>query len=221
MPGGAASIGPADSTAYTVARRAQGASSSTIRKELALLGKLLRVAYANGKLTRLPVLEKPQEGPARAGFFEAEQFEAVRRHLRPDLQVAATIGYTFGWRKGEVLGLGWRHVDLTVGSLRLDPGSPKNGEVRVVYLTPEVARLLGEQREAHPYPPEAARRDYPLVFPYRPRAAGRPGCASRASISLGRGLPERRGAQPPLPRPPAHGGAEHGAGRVPAPSPPS
>lgn len=66
-----AGIGPADSTAYTAARRAKGAASATIRKELALLGTLLRVAYRNGKLARLPMLDKPAEGPARSGFFEA------------------------------------------------------------------------------------------------------------------------------------------------------
>lgn len=161
-----ASIGPADSTAYTVARRAEGAAGATIRKELVLLGTLLRVAYRNGKLLRLPILEKPQEGPARSGFFEAEAFEAVRRRLRPDLQVAVTIGYVFGWRKAEVLGLERRHVDLDAGTLRLDPGSTKNGEGRVVYVTPEVKRLLAEQLIRVDALQRTTGRIVPYLFPH-------------------------------------------------------
>src|SRR5262249_8237496 len=115
-----ASLGPADGTAYTAARRAEGAASATIRKELLLFGKLLKVASDNGELTRLLRLEKPPEGTPRAGFFEAESFEAVRRRLRADLRVAVTLGYVLGWRKGEVLGLERRHVDLDKGILRLD-----------------------------------------------------------------------------------------------------
>jgi integrase len=56
------------------------------------------------------------------------------------------LGYTFGWRiRSEVLTLQRRHVDLKTGTLRLDAGSTKTGDGRVVYLTPEVRQLLAEQ----------------------------------------------------------------------------
>ena len=42
---------------------------------------MLRLAYKNGKLIRLPLLDKPKEGAPRDGFFEREQFQAVRRQL--------------------------------------------------------------------------------------------------------------------------------------------
>jgi hypothetical protein len=35
-----------------------------------------------------------------------------------------------------------RQLDLAAGTIRLDPGSTKNDEGRVVYLTPELAALL-------------------------------------------------------------------------------
>jgi integrase len=82
-----------------------------------------------------------------AGFFERAAYEAVRRRLKPDLQVAVTIAYTYGWRVQEIVGLERRQLDLERGSLRLDPGTTQNDEGRVVYLTPELARLLGEQLE--------------------------------------------------------------------------
>jgi integrase len=36
-------------------------------------------------------------------------------------------------------------VDLAAGTLRLDPGTTKNDDGRLVYLTPEVARMLAAQ----------------------------------------------------------------------------
>ena len=80
------------------------------------------------------------------GFFEPAQFAAVRRLLRPDLQLAVDLAYTYGWRvRDEVLTLARRHVDLEAGTVRLDPGSTKNGEGRVVYLTPALAGTVAEQ----------------------------------------------------------------------------
>jgi len=63
------------------------------------------------------------------------------RHSR--LQVAVSIAYDLGWRtQSEVLTLELRQVDLDEGALRLDPGSTKNGDGRVVYLRPGLVELL-------------------------------------------------------------------------------
>jgi integrase len=45
----------------------------------------------------------------------------------------------------EVLPLTWSHVDLEAGTLRLPPGGSKNGDGRLVYLTPELRAGLAEQ----------------------------------------------------------------------------
>jgi integrase len=84
----------------------------------------------------------------RAGFFEATQYQAVSRRLPPDLQLAIALANALGWRmQSEVLTLQKRHVDLKAGTLRLDPGSTKNDDGRVIYLTPELKTLLGAQLE--------------------------------------------------------------------------
>lgn len=143
-----AGLGPADIEAYIVARQAEGATGSTIRRELSTLSRMLRLAYENGKLLRLPVIRKPKDGAPREGFFERDQYEAVLRHLPPDLRVAAAIAYTYGWRtQSEILTLERRQLHLEAGTLRLDPGRTKNDEGRVVYLTPELKALLAEQIE--------------------------------------------------------------------------
>jgi integrase len=133
---------------YVQTRQAAGVANSTINRELAMLTKMLSFAYEHGKVLRLPVVHKLKEPAPRQGFFEREEFQAVRRRLREDLQVAVTIAFTYGWRmQSEVLKLGLRHVDLEAGTLRLDPGMTKNDDGRVVYLTPELKALLTAQVE--------------------------------------------------------------------------
>ena len=154
--------------AYIVARQSKGAAPATIRRELGTLTTMLRRAYKNRKLTHLPLLERPKEGPAREGFFELEQYESVRRHLPEDLRVAVQIAYTFGWRtQSEILPLERRHVDLEAGTLRLDPGMTKNRDGRIVYLTPELKSALARQLERVKALERQLGRIVPCIFPHR------------------------------------------------------
>jgi len=163
-----AQLGQPDVDLYVIARQAQGAKPATVRRELGTLTTMLRLAYENGKLLRLPVLHKPKEGPPREGFFEAAQFEAVRRQLPEDLRVAVMIAYTFGWRvQSEILTLERRHVDLEAGTLRLDPGMTKNDDGRIVYLTPELKMALAGQLERVKALERRLGRIVPSVFPHR------------------------------------------------------
>jgi integrase len=98
---------------------------------------MLRLAYENGKLMRVPIIRKLKEADPRSGFFEPEQFEAVRKRLPDDLQAAVTVAYTYGWRmQSEVLALERQHLDIDAGTLRLDPGMTKNGRGRVACTSP-------------------------------------------------------------------------------------
>jgi integrase len=139
-------LGAAEITRYIVSRQRQQAANSTINRELAVLGRMLRLAFEHGKLARVPVIHKLKEAAPRSGFFERDQFEAVRRHLSDDLRVVVTLAYTFGWRtQSEVLPLQQHQLDLEAETLRLDPGTTKNDEGQIVYLTPELKALLTAQ----------------------------------------------------------------------------
>jgi integrase len=162
-----ASIGPADVTRYTVKRQGEQASNGTINRELAVLGRMLKLAYENGKLARLPLIRKLKEAAPRQGFFERHQYEAVRKHLPADLQCACAVAYTYGWRmQSEVLALERRHLDLEAGTLRLDPGMTKNDDGRVVYLTPELKAQLAAQVERVEALQKKLGRIIPWLFPH-------------------------------------------------------
>jgi len=143
-----ASLGPNDFTQYALTRQKQGAANGTINRDLGVLGRMLRLAYENGKLHRPPIIRQLKEADPRSVFFERDQYGAVRRRLPDDLKVAVTSAYKLGWRiKSEVLTLTLTQVDLAAGTIRLEPGQTKNDDGRLVYLTPELTDMLREKIE--------------------------------------------------------------------------
>ncbi len=159
-------IDQASLTAYIATRQAAGLSNGTINRELALLGKALRLAEERGQLLRVPRIHLLQESAPRSGFFERSDYERVRKHLRSELQVAVTIAQTYGWRtQSEVLTLSLVQVDLEAGTLRLEPGTTKNREGRTVYLTPELIPLVSEQIERVKVMSRQLNRVIPYLFP--------------------------------------------------------
>jgi hypothetical protein len=165
-------IGPAEASSYVATQQAEGVASGklvangTINRELAMLSRMLKLAYENGKLYRLPIIRKLKEAAPRTGFFERGQFEAVKRHLRPDLQVAVSLAYAFGCRmQSEVLTRKRSQVDLGACTLRLEPGTTKNDDGRLVYLTPELVELLQAQDERIQILTMRTGRAAPFLFP--------------------------------------------------------
>jgi len=159
-------------TEYIGRRQREEAANGTINRELGVLLRMLRLAAEHNKLMRLPVVHKPKEAAPRQGFFEADAYEAVRRRLPEDLQVAAGIAYAFGWRtQSEVLTLARRQVDLDAGTLRLDPGTTnKKAAGRVAYMPPDLKRLVAAQVERVRTLERALGRIIPHLFP---RLSGR------------------------------------------------
>lgn len=126
-----------------------GASNGEINRELTALKRMFRLALQAGKLLAVPHVPLLKENNVRTGFFEREQFEAVRRLLPEYARPIVTFAYYTGWRiDSEVLSLQWRQVDEAAGMIRLDAGTTKNEEGRVfVYgLIDELKRLIDAQR---------------------------------------------------------------------------
>jgi integrase len=127
----------------------QPVSAGEINRELTVLKRMFSLAVQAGKLLRKPHFPMLRENNVRAGFFEREQYLSVLKHLPTSMQPVVTFAFVTGWRiNSEVLPLQWRQVDLKVGEVRLDPGTTKNLEGRIFYLTSELKELLAAQRKA-------------------------------------------------------------------------
>jgi len=101
-----------DGTVREIPEIRKPVSAGEVNRELATLKRMFSLAKQAGKLHGMPHIEKLREDNVRRGFFEREQFEAVRANLPVELQAVVTFAYITGWRlKSEVLPLEWRQVD--------------------------------------------------------------------------------------------------------------
>ena len=144
-----AGIMTADVRTYTKTRLAEGAEPATINRELAVLKRMFVLAVHGGKLLHRPHIPMLKEHNVRTGFFERDQFEAVRAHLHEIYRGATTFMYLTGWRiQSEVLCLQWPQVDWSSALIRLHPGTTKNDEGRMFPfdLLPELRDVLEAQR---------------------------------------------------------------------------
>lgn len=162
LPGiGSPASGGAEATKYVAMRQAAGAANGTINRELAVLARMQKVAYDHAKLLRMPIIRKLREAAPRSGFVERPALEAIAGKLPEPHALGVRLCYTLAWRRAEVFGLQWRHVDLERGVLRLEPGETKNGEGRTAFITGE---LLDDLRQ-HRAKVEALQRRLERVIP--------------------------------------------------------
>jgi len=160
-------------------------SAGEINRELTVLKRMFNLAIEGGKLHHKPHVAMLREDNVRVGFFEREQYERVLAHLPEGMRPVVTFAYVTGWRiSSEVLPLQWRQVDLRVGEVRLDPGTTKNREGRVFYLTAELHPLLKDQRAAAAEIQRQKKMIVQHVFFHRPvTRAGIPGHRAGQAIS--------------------------------------
>jgi integrase len=128
----AAQIGEADIDRYIIHRRNEGASNATVNRELATIKRAFRLGTHKKLIADRPHISLLEEDNVRQGFFEPEQYEAVRNHLPEYIQPVTDFAYITGWRKSEILGLQWKQVDFRAGTVRLEAGTTKNREARQV-----------------------------------------------------------------------------------------
>ncbi len=123
-------------------------SNASINRELAALKRMFHLAAecTPPKVSMIPYIPMLKESNVRKGFFEHQEYKALKGVLPEDLKTVITFGYHSGWRKMEVLDLMWDKVDLKEGTARLDPGDPKNEEGRTLYMEEE---LLEEMKNLH------------------------------------------------------------------------
>lgn len=135
---------------YVEKRQMEKAKNATINRELSALKRMLNLGAQQTppKVDRVPYISMLKENNVRKGFFEHEEFLALRGKLPEHLRGFVTFAYKSGWRKSEISKLTWSHVDLKNGIVRLEAGETKNNEGRIVYLDDELKTVINAQWEA-------------------------------------------------------------------------
>jgi integrase len=123
-------------------------SNASINRELAALKRMFHLAARSTppKVREIPYIPTLRENNVRKGFFEHEEYLALKNILPDNLKPIVTFAYHSGWRKSEILSLTLDKVDLKHGIVRLDPGETKNDEARTLYMDED---LLREMRALH------------------------------------------------------------------------
>ena len=138
----------------------KGAANGTINRELSALRRILNLGAEQTppKVNRVPHIPMLKENNVRQGFFEHDQFMALRNELPEYLKSFVTFGYKVGWRHQEIANLTWSNVDRKNGIVTLKAGETKNKEARTVYLDQELCELFkllwdkrGKRSQITPY----------------------------------------------------------------------
>jgi len=167
----AGKVSTATAQQYIRHRQTEGARNGTINRDLAILARALNLARMAGKLARVPYVAKLQENNVRKGFFEHDEFLTMRAALPEEIRPVLMFGYYTGCRKGEILSLQWPQVDLSERAVRLEPGTTKNDEARILPLAEELYQVLSMQRAIrdakHPGCPWVFSRDGERILDFR------------------------------------------------------
>src|SRR6266852_2810062 len=142
-------------------------ANASINRELAALRRALNLGHDHKVVASVPHIAMLKEAKARSGFFERAEFDAVRAYLPEYLRPVVTCAYHTGWRiSSELLTRERRHLDLSAGWLRLDPGETKNGEAREfpVAEIPELREVLEQQLEKTEQLEQATGQIIPWLF---------------------------------------------------------
>jgi len=149
--------------AFIEDRLNEGMANATINRELAALKRMLNLGAKQTPpiVDRVPHIPMLEENNVRTGFFEYDEFLALRDALPKYLKGVATFGYKSGWRVAEITGLKWSNVDLKKRVVCLEIGTTKNKEGRTMYLDDELMQVFLDQREQQ----KNAGQIIPYVFP--------------------------------------------------------
>ena len=140
----AKAVKPREIAEYIAARRSAGIAPATCNREVAVLKGAYRLAARLEMVEGLPTFPKKlKEAKPRQGYLEESQYKALCKNASELwLRTFLAIGFSYGWRKSEILSLRVRNVDLLDEWLSLE--TSKNDESRRVKLTAEIKTLLAE-----------------------------------------------------------------------------
>ncbi|WP_171211839.1 site-specific integrase [Ruegeria sp. HKCCA5426] len=162
---GLASVRLEDLTPASVSRyrdqRLEHVKPATVVRELGWLQHAIDIARSDWgqqlpdgnpvRPVRRPKIDNRRERRLQAGEWE-RPLEAVHTKRTPLMRPLLKMALATGMRRGELLGMEWKHVDLSRCTVLLP--RTKNGQARTVPLSPDAVLVLAELS-----------RDRPRCFP--------------------------------------------------------
>ncbi len=142
---------------YVAKRLNEGAANATINRELDCLHRMMLLGqrHTPPKVLYIPHFPKLTEDNVRDGFYDHDTYLCVRGAAPYHIQVAVTIGYYTGMRKGEILSLRWdKHLDMAASCIRLERRQTKTKSARVIYMKGDFLKVMLKAKEVRD-------RDYP------------------------------------------------------------
>jgi len=122
-----------------------GMTPATLRRELAILKRMLRLA--SPRLPRVPLVDLPRVDNARQGFFEEEHLQAVLPHLPIHARNFVEFLYLTGWRSGEAFRLQWSDVDWKLQMVWLRDSKNREPRIFPFKYHARLEQVLRDQRE--------------------------------------------------------------------------
>jgi integrase len=141
----AANVTTASLDQYVAWCREQGLANATINRDLAALKRAFNLAWRSTprRIKDVPTFPHLKEAAPRAGFVEEPQYRQLAANANELwLRALLATAYAFGFRKGELLNLRLRQINLIDRTIRVNAGETKSGEGRVVVMTNDVYLLL-------------------------------------------------------------------------------
>lgn len=135
---------------YQTQRLREGAAPGSINRELNILKVAFKYAVKAGELKSKPEFPKSLKERSRVGFLTDSDYTSFVDACSKVkggglwLRTAFEIGFTYGWRKNEILNLRLRNVDMFERVLRLEPHETKTGKGRIAPMTDLVFTLVSE-----------------------------------------------------------------------------
>ena len=158
----AAEFGTAHLNRYIKQRLKDGARHATVNRELSVVRRAFQLAAQHDppRVARVPYVPRLKENNVRTGFLEDDKYDLLYGELPEELKPVLMALYHWGNRISELTWLQWPQVDLRGLEVRLNPGTTKNDEGRVLPIYDQLAEWfpLAKEIRDQKYP------DCPWVF---------------------------------------------------------
>lgn len=145
-------IRAAEIQTWTTERVTGGVSGATVNRNLNAISGLFRWAIRCGHVVDNPVrrVERfSEKGRARETYLDAEEARALVESCRDGIRDLVMAALHTGMRRGELISLRWRSIDLVRREIVIEAANEKAGRGRVVPMTGELHSRLTELRASH------------------------------------------------------------------------